>query len=265
MGENEDDKFEFKETGVEETVKKPKKIAEESLYEPVGADREEFVKSKQTQKDRNDTEIQEEEVINDNVIGFDVTEGKKEGNDGEKDADHDNQSSLVPPKLPERRKNSSKQSLNKVSICEKEKVERKEKKSSFIKEWQKDLKEFFSLRKKSHPHQAKFLRIPLGGKGEKYQLIMKVSFSRTILLMDSQITVILQWKNLLKQQIPQKMALTQVMMKIIIQMKLCWLKSHLQITLKEERRKEKTEGRPTVSAMRQMHQSQKMEMRMEIS
>ena len=146
--ENEEDKFEFKETGVEEAVKKPKKIAEESLYEPVGADREEFVKSKQTQKERNDTEIQEEEVINDNVIGFDVTEGKKEGNDVEKDADHDNQSSLVPPKLPERRKTSSKQSLNKVSICEKEKVERKEKKSSFIKEWQKDLKEFFSLRKK---------------------------------------------------------------------------------------------------------------------
>ena len=145
---NEEDKFEFKETGVQEAVKKPKKIAEESLYEPVGADREEFVKRKQTQKDENDTEIQEGGVIDDNVIGFDVREGKQEGNDGENDADHHNISSLVPPKLPERRKTSSKQSLNKVSICEKEKVERKEKKSSFIKEWQKDLKEFFSLRKK---------------------------------------------------------------------------------------------------------------------
>ena len=145
---NEEDKFELKETGVQEAVKKPKKIAEESLYEPVGADREEFVKSKQSQENGNDTEIQEGGVINDNVIGFDVTEGNQDGNDGEKDADHDNQSSLVPPKLPERRKTSSKQSLNKVSICEKEKVERKEKKSSFIKEWQKDLKEFFSLRKK---------------------------------------------------------------------------------------------------------------------
>merc|ERR1712079_875897 len=144
------------------------------------------------------------------------------------------------------------------------KLRGKRKNQALSKSGKKISKNFSVSEKKSHPHQAKFLRIPLGGKGEKYQLIMKVSFSRTILLMDSQIRVILKWKNLLKQQIPQKMALTQVV-KIIIQMKLWWLKSHLQITLKEERRKEKTEGRPTVSAMRQFHQSQRMEMRMEIS
>merc|ERR1712110_1367688 len=55
---------------------------------------------------------------------------------------------ISPPKIPERKKNSSRQSLNRVSIVENEKCEKKEKKSSFIKEWQKDLKEFFSLRKK---------------------------------------------------------------------------------------------------------------------
>ena len=154
----------------------------------------------------------------------------------------------------------------KYRFVKKKRLRGKRKNQALSKSGKKILKNFSVSERKSHPHQAKFLRIPQGGKEEKYQLIMKVSFLRTIQLMDSQIIVILQWKNRLKQQILQKMALTQIM-KIIIQMKLWWLKSHLQITLKEERRKEKTEGRPTVSAMRQIHQSQRMrmEMRIEIS
>ena len=52
-----------------------------------------------------------------------------------------------PPKLPSRRKNS-KHSATNSQLSVEEKLIQKEKKSSFIKEWQKDLKDFFTLRKK---------------------------------------------------------------------------------------------------------------------
>merc|ERR1712110_791833 len=121
----------------EQTVKKS---VEESLYEPVGAEREEFVKNKLSQSNKDDEDVKPSD---DNIIGFDlksneeIVNGRQEQTDG----------LISPPKIPERKKNSSRQSLNRVSIVENEKCEKKEKKSSFIKEWQKDLKEFFSLRK----------------------------------------------------------------------------------------------------------------------
>ena len=118
-----------------------KKSVEESLYEPVGAEREEFVKNKLSQSNKEDEDVKPSD---DNIIGFDLKPNEVILN-GSQDQTNGLNSA---PKIPERKKNSSRQSLNRVSIVENEKTEKKEKKSSFIKEWQKDLKEFFSLRKK---------------------------------------------------------------------------------------------------------------------
>jgi len=52
---------------------------------------------------------------------------------------------VIPPPLPARRKNSRR--LSSSDSAQNEKTDKKEKKTSFIKEWQKDLKEFFSLGK----------------------------------------------------------------------------------------------------------------------
>ena len=108
------------------------------MYEPVGAEREEFVKKKLSQSNKDDEYVKPSD---DNIIGFDLKHNEETMN-GQTNG------STSAPKIPERKKNSSRQSLNRVSIVENEKGEKKEKKSSFIKEWQKDLKEFFSLRKK---------------------------------------------------------------------------------------------------------------------
>merc|ERR1711970_615950 len=52
---------------------------------------------------------------------------------------------VIPPPLPARRKNSRR--LSSSDSAQNETTDKKEKKTSFIKEWQKDLKEFFSLGK----------------------------------------------------------------------------------------------------------------------
>ena len=93
----------YKEDVTEAEVIVHKKI-EEDLYEPVGAEREEFLAKKQIEME-----------------------------------------TLSPPVAPERRKSPSKTSLNNVQ--NKAVETSKAKKTSFIREWQKDLKEFFSLRK----------------------------------------------------------------------------------------------------------------------
>merc|ERR1719312_1436213 len=53
---------------------------------------------------------------------------------------------VIPPPLPARRKNSHQ--LSSSGFTQNETSDKKEKKTSFIKEWQKDLKEFFSLGKR---------------------------------------------------------------------------------------------------------------------
>ena len=83
------------------------------MYEPVGAEREVFLQSQQ-----------------------------QNGHHLDLDA----------PEVPERRKNSSKLSINKET--EEIKGQTSGKKASFIKEWQKDLKEFFSLGKKKATNKA---------------------------------------------------------------------------------------------------------------
>ena len=125
----------------EKPGKNMRKTAEESLYEPVGAEREEFVKKKLSQSSK---DIGDVKPTDENIIGFDL-KCKDERKANEESVRKDDEQ--APPKIPERRKNSSRHSLN-VSIVEHDKSEKKEKKSSFIKEWQKDLREFFSLRKK---------------------------------------------------------------------------------------------------------------------
>ena len=126
---------------VETKVEEPKgrrAEEEESLYEPVGEEREEFVKKRLNQAS------QKEEspvvVADHDIIGFDLNTNSKE------------ELSDDPPKLPERRKNSKQNSTTKLSP--EEKVNDKEKKSSFIKEWQKDLKDFFTLRKKKKSNSS---------------------------------------------------------------------------------------------------------------
>ena len=113
------------------------------MYEPVGAEREEFVKNKLSQSNKDGEDVKPSD---DNIIGFDLkpNEEKLNGSHSQEQTSGVNSA----PKIPERKKNTSRQSLNRVSVVENEKTEKKEKKSSFIKEWQKDLKEFFSLRKK---------------------------------------------------------------------------------------------------------------------
>ena len=125
----------------EQPGKNMRKTAEESFYEPVGAEREEFVKKKLSQSSN---DIGDVKPTDENIIGFDL-KCKDERKANEESVRKDDEQ--APPKIPERRKNSSRHSLN-VSIVEHDKSEKKEKKSSFIKEWQKDLREFFSLRKK---------------------------------------------------------------------------------------------------------------------
>jgi len=96
---------------------------------------------------------------NDDMIGFDiemkndssnpfVSEDEFEeiqGSDiGKADTSKTNSAVTSPPPLPARRKHSSTNSQN----MNNSRPSQKEKKTSFIKEWQKDLKEFFSLGKK---------------------------------------------------------------------------------------------------------------------
>ena len=112
----------------------------------------EFVENKLSQANKADDP--EVETTNDNIIGFDLSVTNNDNGVDVKRSD-----GSEPPILPERRKNSSRQSSNRNSACEPDRSESrtsktsktsktKEKKKSFIKEWQKDLKEFFSLRKK---------------------------------------------------------------------------------------------------------------------
>merc|ERR1712048_1407029 len=124
-----------------------------------GVDREEFVKNKLLQNNKDEELDLNGKAVNDNIIGFDVTNDGADSNDQQ---ENDKTTMLIPPKLPERKKNSSKTSLNKDkdSLSEKENVKVKEKKSSFIKDWQKDLKEFFSLRKKK-PSTTSTLELPV--------------------------------------------------------------------------------------------------------
>ena len=132
---------------------------DEDLYEPVGVDREEFVKNKLLQNNKDEELDLNGKAVNDNIIGFDVT---NDGADSNNQQENNKTTMLIPPKLPERKKNSSKTSLDKdkESLSEKENVKVKEKKSSFIKDWQKDLKEFFSLRKKK-PSTTSTLELPV--------------------------------------------------------------------------------------------------------
>merc|ERR1719312_1910186 len=60
--------------------------------------------------------------------------------------DLESPSKVIPPPLPARRKNS--RQLSSSDSAQNETSDKKEKKTSFIKEWQKDLKEFFSLGKR---------------------------------------------------------------------------------------------------------------------
>ena len=131
-------------------LKVVKSEVEESLYEPVGEEREEFVMKRLTQTQTNQGEGREVAGSDDNIIGFDLNRKDEEIMETETKPleNKDNHvETLDPPKLPARRKNSKNSATNSQLSVE-EKLIQKEKKSSFIKEWQKDLKDFFTLRKK---------------------------------------------------------------------------------------------------------------------
>ena len=83
----------------------------------------------------------------DDIIGFDLNTNQTEIIEKPREEKTNHVESLDPPKLPSRRK-SSKNSATNSQLSVEEKQIQKEKKSSFIKEWQKDLKDFFTLRKK---------------------------------------------------------------------------------------------------------------------
>ena len=131
-------------------MKVVKSDVEESLYEPVGEEREEFVMKRLTQTQTNQRDGGEISGSDDNIIGFDLNTKDPEITGTENKAMEgktDHVESSDPPKLPSRRKNS-KHSATNSQLSVEEKLIQREKKSSFIKEWQKDLKDFFTLRKK---------------------------------------------------------------------------------------------------------------------
>ena len=130
-----------KDQGVEDRKGARPKV-EESLYEPVGEEREEFLKNRLTPENQ----INDSPLVDDNIIGFDLNTNHIEPTeDSEVTATTEEEQNQEPPILPSRRK-TSKNSNSQLSV--EEKILDKEKKSSFIKEWQKDLKDFFTLRKK---------------------------------------------------------------------------------------------------------------------
>merc|ERR1712106_1212327 len=119
----------------------------------------EYDQSKQSQADEvlADVDFQRK----DDVIGFDinikddntnpfVTEEEFEEiavtEEKGKTPELESPAKIIPPPLPARRKNSKQ--LSSSDSAQNVTSEQKEKKTSFVKEWQKDLKEFFSLGKK---------------------------------------------------------------------------------------------------------------------
>ena len=108
----------------------------------IGEEREEFLKNRLTQENQ----INDSPLVDDDIIGFDLKNNHIEPTeDSEVTATTEEEQNQEPPILPSRRK-TSKNSNSQLSV--EEKILDKEKKSSFIKEWQKDLKDFFTLRKK---------------------------------------------------------------------------------------------------------------------
>ena len=139
--------------GAGEEMTMVKSQVEESLYEPVGEEREEFVT-----KRLNQTNQREGREVNsdDDIIGFDLNTKQSETIETKKkplEEKPDHVESLDPPTLPSRRK-ISKHSATNSQLSVEEKLVQKEKKSSFIREWQKDLKDFFTLRKKKISHTS---------------------------------------------------------------------------------------------------------------
>ena len=139
-------------------MKVEKSKVEESLYEPVGEEREEFV---------NQTNLRD-----DNIIGFDLNKKHTETENKPPEEKYDHVESLDPPKLPARRKNSKNSATNSQLSVE-EKLIQKEKKSNFIKEWQKDLRDFFTLRKKkaSNASSVEVPRLGVENPGETEHLV----------------------------------------------------------------------------------------------
>ena len=139
--------------GAGEEINVVKSQVEESLYEPVGEERQEFVT-----KRLNQTNQREGREVNsdDDIIGFDLNTKQSETIETKKkplEEKPDHVESLDPPTLPSRRK-ISKHSATNSQLSVEEKLVQKEKKSSFIREWQKDLKDFFTLRKKKISHTS---------------------------------------------------------------------------------------------------------------
>merc|ERR1712123_429490 len=119
----------------------------------------EYDQSKQSQEDEvlADVDFQRK----DDVIGFDINIKDDNTNpfvteeefdeiavtkEKDKTPELESPAKIIPPPLPARRKNSKQ--LSSSDSAQNVTSEQKEKKTSFVKEWQKDLKEFFSLGKK---------------------------------------------------------------------------------------------------------------------